>query len=427
MAKSRIFLYIIIIFYLYDTRNANFTKNMTFYKIRINGTEYENFKIGNIRIFKDNLIFCSFPRKDNSLGATFASTNSNNEVVKIFEPYPNEEINKYNETNCDNLFSVISFEIDQEGKIYLLDEGIKENDKFKCNPKLIIYKDKKEIYRYILQIETKKEIQLEDFLIDKINNYTYITYHDVNASGIFLINLKIKDDKDKKHISKITNIKNLLYDDEKLKAENGYILKIKDNELEEEFKKIKSIGLSCDGDAFFFSFISSKMIYSVLTKEIYQKFESDKKEIKDITIYEAYKNDATSTIIYSNMGNLFLTGLEKNKIYSYDLIDNDLSRFDYKGLRELNTSGIDIIFPLKMTFNDGKLYLLTSNINSSIYTIYYDEINEKSYIYGCAGLKYKFNLSFYIMLSIFFLILLFVLTFVIVGNIQDKDINKKNN
>ena len=126
------------------------------------------------------------------------------------------------------------------------------------------------------------------------------------------------------------------------------------------------------------------------------------------------------------MGNLFLTGLENNKIYSYDLIDNDLSRFDYKGLRPLTTDE-DIIFPDKMTIYDGKIYLLTSDLRSSKYTIYSDTIDEKSYIYGCAGLKYQFNLSFYIMLGIFFLILLFVITFVIVGNIQDKDINKKNN
>ena len=195
------------------------------------------------------------------------------------------------------------------------------------------------------------------------------------------------------------------------------------------------MGLSCDGTAFFFSLISSKMIYSILTKDIYYQYNNGEKNIinlKNIPINEAYKNDATSAIIYSNMGNLLFTSLEKRRIYSYDLIDNDLSRFDYKGLRELNSSEIDIMFPLKMTINEGRLYLLTNQSktnDTSKYSIYLDDDigQEKSYIYGCAGLKYQFNLSFYIMLSIFFIILLFVLTFVIVGNIQDKDINKKNN
>lgn len=420
MARSRNFLYVIIIFYLYDICDAKFEKNMIFNKININGTVFDQFKIGNIR-FKDNYMFCSFPRKDNTnLSATFAFTNSSNEEVKIFEPYPNISINEYKEGKCENLLSVISFEIDHEGKIYLLDEGFYKNGIFICPPKLIIYKEKQEIDKYYFYIENKTDIQLEDFLIDKAKNYIYIIYHDYNASGIFLIYL------DTNHKNNI--IKKLLYNDEKLKEENGYILKINGEILKEEFNKTKSIGLSCDGEAFFFSFISSKMIYSMLTKEIYQQFKNSEKDtIGNITIYEAYKNDATSIIIYSNMGNLFLAGLEKNKVYSYDLIDNDLSRFDYKGLRELDTNKENIIFPYKMTFYNGKLYLLTKDLKKNIYKIYSDTINEKSYIYGCAGLKYQFNLSFYIMLGIFFLILLFVLTFVIAGNIQDKDINKKNN
>ena len=390
---------------------------MTIEKIKINTTEYDTFKIGNIR-FKDNIMFCSFPRKDNKLNATFTFINLNNKD-KIFEPYPNENLNEYHEKNCDNLLSVISFEIDQEDKIYLLDEGIVKNGTIICSPKLIIYKDKKELKQYKLEIGDSN-VELEDFLIDKVNNYTYITYHDKKASGIFLINLNVKKNEEIK-------ITKLLYNNAKLKKENGYTLTINGKKLSEEIKNIKSIGLSCDGEAFFFSFISSKMIYSMLTKDIYKQYKTNKNVIENITIYEAYKNDATSTILYSNMGNLFLTGLEKNKIYSYDLIDNDLSRFDYKGLRELDTNGENVIFPVKMTFSDGRIYLLTNELNTSKYTIYSDSIKEKSYIYGCAGLKYQFNLSFYIMLGIFILILLFILTFVIVGNIQDKDINKKNN
>ncbi len=425
MARGRIFLYVIIIFYLYDICQATFEINMTIRKIKINGTMPDTFKIGNIR-FNDNSLFCSFPRKDNKLKATFAFTpSSNKEEEKIFEPYPNIDINEYNESKCENLLSVISFEIDQEGKIYLLDEGIYKNHIYICYPKLIIIKEKQIIKNYTLYFNKDEDIELEDFLIDKINNYSYITYHDKNENGIFLINLDLKN-------NETVEFKKMLNNNARLKEERGYNVYIKgEDPLPKEKAKIKSMGLSCDGEAFFFSFISSKMIYSILTKEIYPLYKRDSnKEIKieDKIINEAYKNDSTSTIIYSNMGNLFLVGLENNKIYSYDLIDNDLSRFDYKGLRKLDTNEKDIfIFPDKMAINDGKIFLLTNQLNSSNYTIYSENINEKSYIYGCAGLKYKFNLSFYIMLGIFFLILLFVLTFVIVGNIQDKNINKKNN
>lgn len=425
MIKINIILYAIIIICFYDICDAKFENYMTIENIKfsVNGSNVKNFKIGKIRFSNNKLMFCNFPRTNNSLTATF--TKINLDKKDVYEPYPNSTLNEFN-GSCDRLISVISFEFDEKDNLYILDEGRYKNRK-NCPPKLIIYNNEKEIQRYNLEntIIDNQDIQLEDILIDRINNYIYISYHDTNnISGIFLMH----NDTNKK-------VKRLLYNNERLKEESGYTLHIKGADpLPKEISQIKSMGLSCDGEAFFFSFISSKMIYSILTKEIYMDYKNDtnknetnKNDIYVDKIYEAYKNDATSTIIYSNMGNLFLTGLEKNKIYSYDLIDNDLSRFDYKGLRELNTTGENISFPVKMTFYNGKIFLLTNLLNSSKYTIYSEIINEKSYIYGCAGLKYQFNLSFYIMLGIFILILLFVLTFVIVGNIQDKYINKKNN
>lgn len=421
MNKINIILYAIIMICFYDICDAKFENYMTIENIKfsINGSNETNFKIGKIRFF-NNSMFCNFPRTNNRLYATF--TKINFDKKDVYEPYPNSILNEFN-GSCERLISVISFEIVDKDDLYILDEGRYYNRTI-CPPKLVIYNNKKEIQRYNLTnpIINNASIQLEDILIDRINNYIYISYHDTsNVSGIFLM-----------HIDTNKIIKSLLYNNERLKEESGYTLHIKGADpLPKEISQIKSMGLSCDGEAFFFSFISSKMIYSILTKEIYMQYknETNNNDIYVDKIYEAYKNDATSTIIYSNMGNLFLTGLEKNKIYSYDLIDNDLSRFDYKGLRELDTNGENILFPIKMTFYEGKIYLLTNQINSkpSKYTIYFETINEKSYIYGCAGLKYQFNLSFYIMLGIFILILLFVLTFVIVGNIQDKYINKKNN
>ena len=420
MSKINIILYAIIIICFYDICDAEFDKFQTFEKIKFSesGDEITNFIIGNIK-FSNEFMYCNFPRTNNALQFTFTIRHIDRKD-EVFLPYPNQTLNEFEKNNCSRLISVISFEIDKDDNLYILDEG-KYNNSRECPPKLIIYNKGNEIQKYELNesIIYKKNLQLEDILIDQINNYIYISYHENNANGIFLM-----------HNDTNQKIKKLLYNDSRLNEENGYIVHIKGKErLPKDKKKIKSMGLSCDGEAFFFCFITSKMIYSILTKEIYQLYKGTQKDeikIEDISIHEAYKNDSTSAIIYSNMGNLFLTGLENNKIYSYDLIDNDLSRFDYKGLRQLNTDE-DIIFPDKMTIYDGKIYLLTSDLNSSNYTIYYDTIEEKSYIYGCAGLKYQFNLSFYIMLGIFFLILLFVITFVIVGNIQDKDINKKNN
>ena len=416
-------LFLIIVFCFYNLCEAKFKYFKNISEIRfVNTTSITNFNIGNIRFSQDNkYMYCNFPRTNNNIKATLVRRNleSNEE---IYEPIPNSYINDYN-GDCGNLFSVISFEIDEEDNLYILDNGKKSKNKNNCPPKIkIIYKNgnRTEIHNFS-SVDNKN---LEDILVDKINKYIYITYHDENANGIFLMKYGLNE----------TNIKTLLYNNPKLEKEIGYSLSIQDyEELIKVKNNTKSMGLSCDGQAFFFSLIKSKMIYSMLTKDIYLQYNNRSNngiDIEKITIYEAYKNDATSAIIYSNMGNLLFTGLEKRKIYSYDLIDDDLSRFDYKGLRELNTSEIDIMFPLKMAINEGKLYLLTNQTKSdkSNFIIYFDDIGqEKSYISGCAGLKYQFNLSFYIMLSIFVLILLFVLTFVIVGNIQDKDINKKNN
>jgi len=426
MTKIRSIFVLIIVFCFYDLCETKFKYFKSISQIKFfNETKLiTNFSIGNIRFSQDNeYIYFNFPRENNETKATLVKRKleSNEEID---EPFPNPSYNDYN-GDCDNLFSVISFEIDEEDTLYILDNG-RKNTSPTCPPKIIIYKNEKEKEIHNFKEEDVNNKILEDILVDRINKYIYITYHDQNANGIFLMKYNIKE----------TNIKTLLYNNPKLEKEIGYSLSIKGYEDYLKTKNnTKSMGLSCDGEAFFFSLIASKMIYSMLTKDIYSQYNNrsnNEKNLENITIYEAYKNDATSAIIYSNMGNLLFTGLEKRKIYSYDLIDNDLSRFDYKGLRELNTSEIDMMFPLKMAINEGRLYLLTDqskNTKTRNYSIYLDDDigQEKSYVYGCAGLKYKFNLSFYIMLSIFILILLFVLTFVIVGNIQDKDINKKNN
>lgn len=420
MSKIKIILYAIIIICSYDICGATFKENINFKEIKFSedGKNETNFTIGNIKFSKE-FMYTNFPRTNNTLNATFTFRNISRKD-NVFLPYPNSIINT--KGNCERLISVISFEIDDEDNLYILDEGKFNNSKI-CTPKLIIINNENN-KTYILE-KLPENIQLEDILIDKINKYIYISYHDYNnVNGIFVMH------NDSYRIN--NTIKNLLYNDTTLKEEKGYEIYLNGKDLLPEGKrKIKSMGLSCDGQAFYYSFITSKKIYSILTKEIYNEYAKDDiNDIKNVKIYEAYKNDSTSAIIYSNMGNLFLTGLEKNKIYRYDLIDNDLSRFDYKGLRELDYVG-DIIFPEKMTFFDGAIYLLTNQFNSKNYknyTIYKDDdIQEKSYMYGCAGLKYQFNLSFYVMLGIFLIILLFVLTFVIAGNIQDKDINKKNN
>ena len=60
--------------------------------------------------------------------------------------------------------------------------------------------------------------------------------------------------------------------------------------------------LSWDGKYLLFCRLKSRMIYSIKTKKL--------RDIKDsFKINVAYKDDASSSLIYSNMGNLYFSGI----------------------------------------------------------------------------------------------------------------------
>jgi len=439
------FIYTIIIFYFSEINNSKLELYKNLDKITIvgakkNQTYQNNITIGNIKFLNSNknIMFCNFPRKkSDKIGATFAKINLEKIDNNIFEPYPNKSFNIFN--NCSNLISVVAFEIDDEDNIYILDDGRVNNN---CSVKIIKYNfhnNNSKTYNVDNESFGDKNVFFEDILVDRINKYIYISFHENNKDnnikpGIFL--LKFDDN----NIIKITK---LLYNDNRLKPDKSYSLYINDNKLlYNDIIKNNSIGLLCDGEAFFFSSLSSKMIYSVLTKQIYEKFKNnDVTEINssDLEINEGYKNDATSSMVSSNMGNLYFVGLEKNLIYISDLVSNDLSGFNYKGLRNLtfNKSATENILPLKITINNGYLYVLSVGfeiiekeikINNN-YIIYKAEIDkDKPYTFPCAGLKYKWQPQSYIIWGLFIIIVIFVLVFVVIGNKQDKDINiKKNN
>ena len=140
-------------------------------------------------------------------------------------------------------------------------------------------------------------------------------------------------------------------------------------------------------------------------------------------------------MISSNLGNLYLSALEKNVIYFAGQIDNDFSIFDYRAIDEI--MGVpNMGWPMKMSITDGMLYIICKNITTNekdannftlITTIYQASIDkEKSYIYKCAGLIYVWNNMSYFIWILFILIVCFALVFVFIGNQEDKDINKKN-
>ena len=157
-------------------------------------------------------------------------------------------------------------------------------------------------------------------------------------------------------------------------------------------------------------------------------------EKDDIQINEAYKNDASSSLITSNMGNLYFSGIEQNVIYIIAQIDNDLSEFDYRSFGKIEIDE-DISYISKISLANGVLYLTAKtflsdgNFKSELIKIEIEEGNsyEKSYMNRCSGLIYKYDWKSYSVWIIFCLIVIFIVVFVLVENKQDFDNNKKEN
>ena len=363
---------------------------------------------GNIKFLKNDYNYCfrNIPRR-NRTNFTYNNTfEKYDKELKIFKKWPNE-----NENQNENFTSIADFEFDEDDNIYLLDEI--------NNNRVNLYKYNKEGQKKE-KYEFKKETNdlLINLVIDKINNYVYISFYNNEEAGIYVIPLKHSIE-----YKKIFFMKSLLYD---LK----YIF---DNELFNYYSyiinKTVSITLSCDGKYLLFSPLNSRMLYSIKTKKLRNN------SIKNITINDvnaAYKNDSSSSIIFSNMGNLYLTGMENKIIYLANQIDSNLAVFDFKILDKRENDNME--WPTKLSITDGVLYINSKSIekvnnssNITIHTHIYKTLidDDKSYIYKCAGLGYNWKTIAYIFWGILIFIILLVLIFMFIGNELDQNINIK--
>jgi len=403
---------------IFNNNNLNNNKNDDpDDKVIIQGKKlfFESYKY-----YNNNTLFNS-PRNKNS-SYTLAKYDKNTDE---YTPFPNEHFIYQDTTSkCgENFISIVSMEVDDEDYLYLLDEGSEQ-----CPAKLYKMKikgnkiEEKKIYNTTKILNTKDKI-LNDFVIDKINNYAYIIYYDgegeENSKQTFKI---IVIDLEKNEISKWKSVQ--------IDFDENYLI---DSELNQSYSKIFShfqkklvrISLSCDGESLFFSPFASRKIYSISTKDLREKDNVEK-------INEAYKNDATMSLISSNLGNLFFWGIEQKAIFLVGQIDNDLSRFDYRGFNKIEIKK-NVSFISKISLEDGKLLLTYNNyVNESFskrefFEKEIDEDNtyEKSYVYRCTGLIYKYDWKSIFVWIIFAIIVFFIIIFVLVENKQDFDNNNK--
>ena len=245
----------------------------------------------NIKYLNNTIVFRNTPRNSN-LKSTFEKFNDNN---KIFEPWPINDNCDYNNNNqllnCSLFISIISFEFDEENNIYLLDEG---NDN--CPIRIFKFNAAGQfINKYtIYNRSNNKNINLTNFVIDKINNYYYIPFTDISDDKKYKVGIfkrKIDDEKDNEG-------KCITLNNDKFLSEERYnysdIFKNYSNyDKFLEQNKMINIALSCDAKYLLISPLSSRMIYSILTQNLIKS----EKNISISVVKEAYKNDISSTLI----------------------------------------------------------------------------------------------------------------------------------
>ena len=378
---------------------------------------YESYKF-----YNDSILF-NTPRNSKDLQYTLCKYNKD---TKECVPFPNNETNDYEISirTCNNFISIVSFEIDEENNIFALDEGSSN-----CPAKLhkLTFKNnnlEEQTFFDTNKFVNKANILLNDFVIDKINNFAYIIYS-YNESkdskeypfGIIGIDLKTKETIDIK--LQIDFDENYLF--------SKHLKEKIENFLKGFEKKVISISLSCDGETLFICPFADRKIYSISTEDI-------REDNRNLVINQAYKNDATSSLITSNLGNLYFAGIEKNVIYIAGQIDNDLSRFDYRSLDKIEIKD-EISYISKISLNNGTLYLTSktfnddNNFSSELIEKKIDGDNdyENSYMFKCSGLMYDYDWKSYFVWIIFAIIVIFILIFVFVEDYQDMEINNKKN
>ena len=411
--------------------------------------------------YYQNRLFVSFPRYNKENNITFAYYDDNE---NLFVPYPNlnsnilkDSNNIYNEEV--HLISVNGFEIDEENSIlYLLDSGRIENDKS-------INIDETSLYIFNLKDETakvQKRIKLKNYVNYKTSNLINLAVDITKKiayiidSGSPFLDINITHNLYEFHPALIIvyfndfeniEIYRILENRKEFYPGFTYWLKINENKLYNNYPYyfgINGITLDCDFKTLYFSSISSRKIYSFLTKNI-EKYIKRKGNFYDLEIFENYKEESSDGILASRSKKLFYTGLESGSIYIAKKVDVDLIRFTTKKIIQIKGNNT-IIWPSSIIFKDKSVYFLTNQKNiyiqnnytnnytnnsddNSIFKLLRYDLGKKeySYIKKCNS-NSSSTLKTKIIILIFFLILIMiVLSFVFMGSgKQDEIIDKKN-
>ena len=343
-----------------------------------------------IRVSPNGELFISVPRHifPNDIASSIPGT-----INKIYNntliPWPTLESNDY--INGD-IKSVVGFEIDLEGRLWLLNHS----------------KDKREILVY-----NKKGQKVKAF------DLSSATTHKEHTSYLTTIRLDMKN-----KYAYITDTGRLLNDTQQMNTKSNLIVVNLETELSIKILQkdistkpnfnynntIKNIGLyglalSCDKSTLYYSPLKSNEIFSLQTSKL-----RDQHIIRgDIDIHKSNKSVASFEMILSARGIFYYTAIEDNGIY-VNFYESEY-KFEPKTLRRIghdSNKHNDTIneIPTSLTFNSTTGYLLylvnryqyfmtdvnqridPNKINFQIMNVY---VNDRSYLYPCNLLYYMDN------------------------------------
>ena len=374
-----------------------------------------------IRINSEGEIFVSFPRyNDNQSYPTFTKFVNDTNSEPYFAEWP---------TGGANLSSVDGFEIDDKDNMFILDQGNKLLQIFSKQGNVLGSIDLSQ------PIINSTSIYLHDIVLDPVHSYAFISNcnsYDLTGNSslseitpqLVIINYTLptgdNDNNIKYSISVVT--------DDTFLPDKSYWLHVNDKPVSESGPALiglSSLAISCNFDYLYYSPLSSDKIYSIKVEELISSSVMT-------NVNENYKGFASSSILTSGNGHLYLTDLNSGLIKQYKQLSN-LDEMNYKNFVQLHSKQASQgEWPSSIALNNDILYYITNNyhlysVNGTVPVaiLSLPIANEKRYINGCSYDSFTTSYKNVILWIIFSILILVVLSFVLINSQKKEESTEK--
>lgn len=370
-----------------------------------------------IRINNRGILFISVPRHlfGDEIDPYIPGT-INTLINGKLNPWPNVEENNFYR---GRIHSIVGFEIDLEGNMYLLNHRKNEERE------LLIYHQNGTLKDFYNLNDVTEHKQHESFLSNIVLDLTYNFAYISDTGKISKNDFDVDDLKN--HTKSYLIVLNL---------NNGVALRFmqkhKSTVPNLEHKQINKnlninniglygLALSCDKRFLYYAPVKSNKLYSVSTFYL-----QEERTIRNKDILEYNKKSAGFELLSSARGLFYYTSIEENSIL-VNFFERILTFENLRSVRHGDIFGKDI--PVSLAFNGttGYLYYLVNrhnifvndnlykkiNIEENNFFIYKVKTNDRSYLYPCNIYSYIPNSTW-----IFIIGLALLLSYLVLNLIQ---------